>query len=111
MNTQGMVATATRLTDHVVPDLPLQQWVLTVPKRLRYLPQRDVDLQGAALRLFVCMRRRVGSQPPASPRAATLASVRARKRPDQRAEQPVATANRRLTRPIGSSTLRLARLK
>jgi hypothetical protein len=48
-----MVATAAHLTDHVVPDLPLRQWVLAVPKRLRYFLERDADLQGAALRLFL----------------------------------------------------------
>ncbi len=35
-NTRRMAATAAHLTDHVLPDLPLRQWVLVVPKRLRY---------------------------------------------------------------------------
>ena len=48
-----MVETAAHLTDHVFPRLPLRQWVLAVPKRLRYFLQRDPDLQGAALRLFL----------------------------------------------------------
>ena len=48
-----MVATAAHLTDHVLPALPVRQWVLAVPKRLRYFLQRDADLQGAALRLFL----------------------------------------------------------
>jgi len=48
-----MVETAAHLTDHVFPRLPVRQWVLAVPKRLRYFLQRDPDLQGAALRLFV----------------------------------------------------------
>jgi hypothetical protein len=43
-----LVATAAHLTDHVLPDLPVQQWVLAVPKRLRYFLHRDADLQGAA---------------------------------------------------------------
>ncbi len=34
-NTQRMAATAAHLTDHVLPDLPLRQWVLAVPKRVR----------------------------------------------------------------------------
>jgi hypothetical protein len=34
-NTRRMVETAAHLTDHVLPDLPLRQWVLAVPKRLR----------------------------------------------------------------------------
>ncbi len=35
-----MVATAVHLTDHVLPDRPLRQWVLAVPKRLRYFLAR-----------------------------------------------------------------------
>ncbi len=45
--------TAAHLTDHVFPRLPLRQWVLAVPKRLRYFLQRDPALHGAALRLFL----------------------------------------------------------
>ena len=52
-NTRRMVATAAHLTDHVLPDLPVRQWVLAVPKRLRYFLHRDAGLQGAALRLFL----------------------------------------------------------
>jgi len=51
-NARRMVDTAAHLTDHVFPRLPLRQWVLAVPKRLRYFLQRDPDLQGAALHLF-----------------------------------------------------------
>jgi len=29
------------LTDHVLPPLPVRQWVLAVPKRLRYFISRD----------------------------------------------------------------------
>jgi hypothetical protein len=32
-----MVETAAHLTDHVFFRLPLRQWVLAVPKRLRFL--------------------------------------------------------------------------
>ena len=71
-----MAATAAHLTDHVLPDLPLRQWVLAVPKRLRYFLERDADLQGAALRLFLravesCLRAQAGVRarrvPPAAP--------------------------------------------
>ena len=48
-----MVETAAQLADHVFPRLPVRQWVLAVPKRLRYFLHRDPDLQGAALRLFL----------------------------------------------------------
>ena len=34
-NARRMVETAAHLSDHVLPPLPLRQWVLAVPKRLR----------------------------------------------------------------------------
>jgi hypothetical protein len=52
-NTRRMVETAAHLTDHVFPKLPVRQWVLPVPERLRYFLQRDVGLQGAVLRIFL----------------------------------------------------------
>jgi hypothetical protein len=39
-NTRRMVETAAHLTDHVFPRLQVRQWVLSVPKRLRYFMQR-----------------------------------------------------------------------
>jgi len=70
-NTRRMVATAAHLADHVIPRLPVRQWVLAVPKRLRYFLQRDPDLQGAALRLFLraveqCLRARSADAGPAA---------------------------------------------
>jgi hypothetical protein len=147
-----MVATAAHLTDHVLPDLPVRQWVLAVPKRLRYFLQRDADLQGAALRLFLrlveqCLRAHSPGSGPAARLGAVafihrfgsalnphlhfhcvvidgvfdatatggvifsaatgleanaIAQVQAQVRRRLRG---------RLTRPIGSPTLRLARLK
>ena len=41
------------MSDHVFPRLPVRQWVLSVPKRLRYFLQRDTALQGAVLRIFL----------------------------------------------------------
>jgi hypothetical protein len=35
-----MAETAAHLVDHVFPPLPVRQWVLAVPKRLRYFLQR-----------------------------------------------------------------------
>ena len=75
-NARRMVETTAHLTDRVLPDLPLRQWVLAVPKRLRYFLQRDPDLQGAALRLFLravasCLR----AHSPGSGPAARLAAV------------------------------------
>ncbi len=41
------------LCDHVFPHLPVRQWVLSVPKRLRYYLQRDKGALNAALRIFL----------------------------------------------------------
>jgi DNA-directed RNA polymerase subunit RPC12/RpoP len=70
-NSRRMVATAAHLTDHVLPPLPVRQWVLAVPKRLRYFLHRDADLQDAALRLFLrvveqCLRAHSPGSGPAT---------------------------------------------
>jgi hypothetical protein len=52
-NTRRMAEIAAHLTDHVFPRLPVRQWVLSVPKRLRYFLQRDTALQGAVLRILL----------------------------------------------------------
>jgi hypothetical protein len=52
-NTRRMVETAAHLTDHVFPRLPVRQWVLSVPKRLRYYMQRDSAVLGMVLRIFL----------------------------------------------------------
>ena len=44
-NTRRMAETAAHLADHVFPRLSVRQWVLSVPKRLRYFLQRDTALQ------------------------------------------------------------------
>jgi hypothetical protein len=39
-NARRMVEVAAHLTDQVLPPLPLRQWVLSLPKRIRpFLPQ------------------------------------------------------------------------
>ena len=48
-----MVETAAHLTDHVFPRLPVRQWVLPVPKRLRYFMQRDGAALNMVLRIFL----------------------------------------------------------
>ena len=52
-NTRRMVETAAHLSDHFFPRLPLRQWVLSVPKRLRYFMQRDGAVLGMVLRIFL----------------------------------------------------------
>jgi hypothetical protein len=48
-----MVETAAHLADHVFPRLPVRQWVLSVPKRLRYYLQHDPAIETLALRIFL----------------------------------------------------------
>ena len=60
-----MAEIAAHLTDHVLPDVPVRQWVVTFPWRIRFLLSRDPDLLRAvrsiALRaLLTSYRRRTG---------------------------------------------------
>jgi hypothetical protein len=48
-----MAETAAHLVDHVLPHLPVRQWVLSVPKRLRFLLQRDGAVLNMVLRIFL----------------------------------------------------------
>ncbi len=48
-----MVRTAAHLVDNVLPRVPYRQWVLALPKRLRYFLQRDAGHAGAVLRIFL----------------------------------------------------------
>ena len=52
-NTRRMVETAAHLGDHVFPRLPVRQWVLSIPKRLRYFMQRDGAALNMVLRTFL----------------------------------------------------------
>jgi hypothetical protein len=52
-NTRRMVETAAHLCDHVFPRLSVRQWVLSVPKRLRYFMQRDEAVLNMVLRIFL----------------------------------------------------------
>ena len=48
-----MAETAAHLTDHIFPRLPVRQWVLSVPKRLRYFLHSDPKALNTALRIFL----------------------------------------------------------
>ncbi|AZP12282.1 IS91 family transposase [Undibacterium parvum] len=52
-NTRRMVETAAHLSDHIFPKLPVRQWVLSLPKRLRYFLQNDPKALNTALRIFL----------------------------------------------------------
>ena len=57
--TRRMVETAAHLADHVIARLPVRQWVLCVPKRLRYHLERDPAVLNAALHIFLSAIERV----------------------------------------------------
>lgn len=52
-NTRRMAETAAHLVDHVLPRLPVRQWVLSLPKRLRYHLHHDREALNTALRIFL----------------------------------------------------------
>jgi hypothetical protein len=49
--TRRMAEAAAHLVDHVVPAVPIRQWVFSLPKRLRYFLLRDPMLLNSVLRL------------------------------------------------------------
>jgi hypothetical protein len=52
-NTRRMVETAAHLVDHVIPRVPVRQWVLTAPKRVRYFLQHEPRIFSGVLRVFM----------------------------------------------------------
>ena len=52
-NARRMAETAAHLVDHVFPRLPVRRWVLSLPKRLRYLLQREPVAVTAVLHIFL----------------------------------------------------------
>ena len=52
-NTRRMVEMAAHLVDHVFPLLPVRQWVLSLPKRLRYFLRNDRRTVTAVLTIFL----------------------------------------------------------
>ena len=51
--TKRMVATAAHLVDAVIPRVPMRQWVLSLPKRLRPALRADPVLATRVLRIFI----------------------------------------------------------
>ncbi len=52
-NARRMAETAAHLVDHVFPPLPVRQWVLSVPKRLRWYLEREPKAVTAVLQIFL----------------------------------------------------------
>ena len=75
-NTRRMVETAAHLADQVIPRLPVRQWVLSVPKRLRYFLQTDPSVQNLALHIFLsAVERGLRSACPSRSPAARIGAV------------------------------------
>jgi hypothetical protein len=63
-----MADTAAWLVDDVIPDVPVRQWVLSVPFKVRFVLARDAKLLTKALGIFIRevfrdLRRRTGGKP------------------------------------------------
>jgi hypothetical protein len=52
-NARRMAETAAHLIDHVFPPLPVRQWVLSVPKRLRWYLEREPRAISAVLHILL----------------------------------------------------------
>jgi hypothetical protein len=55
-NVRRMAETAAHLVDHVFPPLPVRQWVLSVPKRLRYFLEREPARPALCCTLHILLR-------------------------------------------------------
>jgi len=75
-NTRRMVETAAHLTDHVLPRVPSRQWVLSVPKHVRYLFRHESDTVGAVLRIFMrALETALRQKSPGAPAASRFGAV------------------------------------
>lgn len=52
-NGRRMAQTAAHLVDHVIPPVPVRQWVISVPKRLRYFLAERSEAVAALTRIFM----------------------------------------------------------
>ena len=52
-NARRMVETAAHQVDHVFPRVPVRQWVLSLPKRLRYFLHHNPKVTSKVLRIFL----------------------------------------------------------
>lgn len=75
-NTRRMAETAANLVDHVLPRVPMRQWVLSVPKRVRWFLQHDRAVASRVLRIFLGeVERTLRQCSPGAPRAAGFGAV------------------------------------
>jgi hypothetical protein len=75
-NARRMVEVAAHLADHVLPPLPVRQWVLSLPKRIRPFLPHDPRLAGDVLRVLLrAIRTTLRRASPSAPADAQLGAV------------------------------------
>jgi hypothetical protein len=75
-NARRMVEVAAHLTDHVLPPLPVRQWVLSLPKRIRPFLPHDPRLAGDVLRILLrAIRTTLRRASPPAPGDAQLGAI------------------------------------
>ena len=71
-----MAETAAHLVDPVFPQVPVRQWVLSLPKRLRYFLHHEPALTGPVLRIFLhAVEERLKASSPGAPVDARFGAV------------------------------------
>ncbi|MFH1435671.1 MAG: transposase [Pseudomonadota bacterium] len=71
-----MNQTASHLLDNVLPRTPFRQWVLVLPKRLRFFLQRDSKHAGGVLRILLrALDTAIRKASPGAPRNARIGAV------------------------------------
>ena len=75
-NTRRMAGVAAHVTDHVLPHLPVRQWVLSLPKRLRPFLEGNPDIASAVLGIFIrAVRTSLCATSPGAPSDAQLGAL------------------------------------
>ena len=71
-----MVETAAHLTDLVLPRVPFRQWVISVPKRVRYFLRCESETVGAVLRIFMrALETTLRERSPGAPASSRFGAV------------------------------------
>ena len=73
--TKRMAATAAHLVDSVIPRVPMRQWVLALPKRLRPALRNHAALATRVLRIFIGSIQRELRRSAAAPVSARIGAV------------------------------------
>ena len=75
-NARRMAEVAAHLTDEVIPHLPVRQWVLSVPKRLRPFLHQTPEVASAVLAIFLrALRSTLEEASPDAPQGSRLGAV------------------------------------